>query len=220
MSTTRAESSPARVTLEEIQQRRRKRRIHQILGVVALVPTTIAAWIAVILIALNDPVHIAESIGMIETPDPAAPFVEPNSFEIEFLLLTMPLMLVSILTVGTTVFTVNAIAQHERHDVTALILSMVVVILAGCSLMVVASSQRTTTEDYLIEWSQDRYGVDLSTFPPDELRELHQGGSGVNTIIDLETGQSISSYTNSQGMILIDESEASDAPHELPVITY
>src|SRR5699024_11517856 len=85
------------------------------------------------------------SIGMIETPDPAAPFVEPNSFEIEFLLLTMPLMLVSILTVGTTVFTVNAIAQHERHDVTALILSMVVVILAGCSLMVVASSQRTTT---------------------------------------------------------------------------
>lgn len=53
------------------------------------------------------------------------------------------------------------------------------------------------------DWSKARYDVDLEAFTPGDLEKLYASGDGFHQIFDPASRQLITTYTNSEGTILV-----------------
>lgn len=208
-----------RVTLEEIRVRRRKRHTGKALGSSALVLVTIAAWVGAFLLQKAGVVHVAESLGWTEPPAPDAPFVAPDDFTTSIVLTGLPLLLVFLVTVVTVLVIADTFAQSGYQMAMVLVISASVVGIAGSVLTVVGERPLESTNNSFIEWADARYGVDLTNLPASELASLYRGETGLDSVVDIETGRTVTSYTNSQGTILVDDPISGVSANELPVIT-
>ena len=188
-----------------------------LVGIVIAVALSVAVWLIVPVLVGS----FAPSGSDLSHPAGEA-FVSHGSFPSA---VTAPLMIGMALLVFLVpeIITVRRISGSDNGRAVFTAITLVSGIAAAFALICTSISSFSVSDDIaqaneeaFVEWADIRYGVDLSSIDGDSLDHLYESGTGTAEVRDPDTGESITSYTDDTGTILIVGADT-DAARELPV---
>ena len=188
-----------------------------LVGIVIAVALSVAVWLIVPVLVGS----FAPSGSDLSHPAGEA-FVSHGSFPSA---VTAPLMIgmAFLVFLVPEIITVRRISGSDNGRAVFTVITLVSGIAAAFALICTSISSFSVSDDIaqaneeaFVEWADIRYGVDLSSIDGDSLDHLYESGTGTAEVRDPDTGESITSYTDDTGTILIVGADT-DAARELPV---
>lgn len=178
-----------------------------------------AAWTAGIGIYVIGYAEVSASLELVAPADPGAPYVKPDDSEEFFLLGLLPMFAVIVTTGSAVVLGMWAAEVRMKEIVPYAVAAVCLSAVIWSMTMLIGVLLTPFPQDPFVEWAEARYGVDLSQLSPNELAPLANGDDALHTVVDIELDQTITSFTNGQGTILVDPDSTETAPDELPVVS-